>query len=64
VAGPVRTFLDSGVLIAAFKGAPQLREAALQVLEDPNRVFVTSPFVRLEVLPKAIFNRQASERRF
>jgi len=64
VVGPIRTFLDSGVLIAAFKGAPQLREVALQVLEDPHRVFVTSPFVRLEVLLKAIFNKQANERRF
>ncbi len=60
----IRTFLDSGVLIAAFKGAPQLRELALQILEDPDRVFVTSPFVRLEVLPKAIFNKQVNERRF
>ena len=60
----IRTFLDSGVLIAAFNGAPQLRELALQILEDPDRVFVTSPFVRLEVLPKAIFNKQVNERRF
>jgi predicted nucleic acid-binding protein len=64
VAHAVRTFLDSGVLIAAFKGAPQLRELALRVLEDPDRVFLTSPFVRLEVLPKAIFNAQADEKRF
>ena len=61
---PIRTFLDSGVLIAAFKGAPQLRESALQTLEDPGRLFLTSPFVRLEVLPKAIFNKQADEARF
>ena len=64
MARPIRTFLDSGVLIAAFKGAPQLRELALRILEDPDRVFVTSPFVRLEVLPKAIFNKQANEKRF
>ena len=37
---------------------------ALQILEDPDRVFLTSPFVRLEMLPKAIFNRQANETRF
>ena len=64
MARPIRTFLDSGVLIAAFKGAPQLRETALQVLEDPGRVFLTSPFVRLEMLPKALFNKQANETRF
>jgi predicted nucleic acid-binding protein len=64
VARPIRTFLDSGVLIAAFKGASQLREMALQILEDPDRVFLTSPFVRLEMLPKAIFNKQVNETRF
>jgi hypothetical protein len=64
VARPIRTFLDSGVLIAAFKGAPPLRERALEILEDPDRVFLTSPFVRLEMLPKAIFNKQVNETRF
>ena len=64
MARPIRTFPDSGVLITAFKGAPQLRELALKILEDPDRVFLTSPFVRLEVLPKAIFNKQADETRF
>jgi hypothetical protein len=62
VARPIRTFLDSGVLIAAFKGVS--RELALRTLEDPGRLFQTSPFVRLEVLPKAIFNKQADEARF
>ena len=61
---PIRTFLDSGVLIAAFNGPSRLRELALQTLEDPGRQFLTSPFVRLEVLPKAIFNKQADETRF
>ena len=61
---PIRTFLDSGVLIAAFNGPSHLREVALQTLEDPDRVFLTSPFVRLEVLPKAYFNKQAAETKF
>lgn len=60
----IRTFLDSGVLIAAFKGASQLREPALRVLEDPDRLFLSSPFVRLEVLPKAIHNKQTGETHF
>ena len=64
MARPFRTCLDSGVLIAAFKGAPHLRETALQILEDPARVFLTSPFVLLEMLPKAIFNKQVKETRF
>ena len=47
---PVRTFLDSGVLLTAFNGVPHLRERALRVLEDRQRVFLSSPFVRHEVL--------------
>ncbi|HXP83817.1 MAG TPA: PIN domain-containing protein [Bryobacteraceae bacterium] len=61
---PIRTFLDSGVLIAAFNGPSHLREMALKTLEDPDRVFLTSRFVRLEVLPKAIFNRRSAEIHF
>jgi len=61
VARPTRTFLDSGVLIAAFKGQPSIGDPAAQILKDPNRVFVTSPFVRLEVCPKALFKRQREE---
>jgi hypothetical protein len=56
VARPTTTFLDSGVLIAALKGQPSIGDRAAQILKDPNRVFLTSPFVRLEVCPKALFN--------
>ena len=59
-----RTFLDSRVLIAAFNSPSHLSELALEMLEDPNRLFLTSPFVRLEVLQKAIVNKQAAEARF
>ncbi|MGD8453160.1 MAG: type II toxin-antitoxin system VapC family toxin [Phycisphaerae bacterium] len=58
---PVRTFVDTGVLIAAFRGDEKLRSAAEQVLDDPDRVFVTSDFVSLELLPKARYNKHADE---
>ena len=61
---PIRTFLDSGVLIAAYKGSPQIEASAITILDDPNRVFLSSPFVRHEVSPKALFNRQHDEYRF
>jgi predicted nucleic acid-binding protein len=61
---PIRTFLDSGVLIYAYKGQPHLREPALRVLRDPRRVFLSSPFVRHEVSPKALFNKQQGQYRF
>ena len=60
----IRTFFDSGVLIAAARAAGPDRERALQLLEEPNRVFLTSPFVYLEVVPKAIFFRKQVERSF
>ena len=60
----IRTYLDSGVLITAFSGAPELKEPALRVLEDPDRVFLCSPFVHLETTPKALFNKRSAEHRF
>lgn len=60
----IRTFLDSGVLIAAFKGGPALAAPAAAMLNDPNRIFLSSPFVRLEVSPKALFSKQEREYRF
>lgn len=51
-----RTYVDSGVLIAAATGRqPSVHERALTVFDDPDRTFVSSAFVRLEVLPKAIY---------
>ncbi|MBE9140795.1 type II toxin-antitoxin system VapC family toxin [Nodosilinea sp. LEGE 07088] len=59
-----RTFVDSGVLIAAARGEDLIAETALGFLADAHRVFVSSPFVRLEVLPKAIFNQKTVEAEF
>src|SRR5277367_3658280 len=36
----------------------------MRVLDDPDRAFVSSVFVKLETLPKATFNRQEAERKF
>ena len=60
----VRTFLDAGVLIAGARSVGHDRERAPQLLEEPNRVFLTSPFVHLEVVPKAIFFKKRLERTF
>ena len=60
----VRTFLDTGVLITAYNGQRGLQERALEILEDPNRVFLSSPFVRHECCPKAVFNKRHLEYRF
>jgi len=61
---PKRTFLDAGVLIAAARGTDETAFQALQILDDPNRAFVSSIFVKLEVLPKAIYNGFKEEEAF
>jgi predicted nucleic acid-binding protein len=50
-----RTFVDAGVLIAAARGGTEQSRRAMAVLDDPEREFVASPFLRLEVLPQALF---------
>jgi hypothetical protein len=59
-----RTFIDSGVLIYAARGQGEIAAVALGILTDFNREFASSVFVKLEVLPKAIYNRQADEVEF
>jgi len=57
----IRTFIDSGILIAAARGSADIALSAFEVLDDPNREFVSSIFVKLEVLPKAMINRYKDE---
>ena len=55
------TFLDAGVLIAAVRGQEGVAARALALLEDPARRFVTSDFLKMEVLPKAIYYQRPAE---
>lgn len=59
-----KTYIDSGVLIAAFQGIQSVSIKANQILNDENREFASSQFVKLEVLPKANFNKQEDEAEF
>ncbi len=59
-----RTFIDTGVLIAAATGNDAVAARAMTVLDDPGRAFVTSDFVRLEVLPKARYHKNVDEAAF
>lgn len=59
----MRTFLDSGVLLAAWRGE-DLAQPALSIMADDSRVFVTSQLVRLELLPKPRFEKRRLEVRF
>ncbi|WP_242038080.1 hypothetical protein [Tolypothrix sp. FACHB-123] len=51
-------------LIYAARSQGDMAEKALQILEDENREFASSIFLKLEVLPKAIYNQQKSEFKF
>ncbi|MFB2838068.1 type II toxin-antitoxin system VapC family toxin [Floridanema evergladense] len=59
-----RTFIDAGVLVAAARGVGDISEKALEILQDSEREFASSIFIKLEVLPKAIYNRQTDEAEF
>ena len=55
------TFIDSGVLVAASRGVEDLSDKAITILTSGDREFASSQFIRLEVLPKAVYNRQTDE---
>jgi hypothetical protein len=49
--------LDSGVLLHAWRGET-LSNAAMQIIDDDSWEFFTSQMVRLELLPKAQFEKR------
>ena len=59
-----RIFLDSGVLIAAFRGSDEIAQKALEVIDDPDIEFASSVFVKLETLPMPRYNKRKSEAEF
>lgn len=53
----VKTYVDAGVLIAAARGTQPSASRALALLEDSSREFITSEYLRMEIMPKpAYFN--------
>jgi predicted nucleic acid-binding protein len=52
-------------LTLACSSLPHEAEASLRcahtILDDPARVFVSSDYIRMEVLPKALYHRQSQE---
>jgi predicted nucleic acid-binding protein len=60
----MRTYLDSCVLIAAWKGEHAAAERIYEILNDSTREFVVSDFIKLEVIPKPTFNKNNSEVQF
>jgi predicted nucleic acid-binding protein len=60
----IRSYIDSGVLIAALRGEGELSERALAVLGDESREFVSSDSVRFETVPKATYFGRSAEAGF
>ena len=60
----MKTFIDSGVLITGWRGQTAPRLKALTILSERNRHFISSPFVQLEVLPKAEYYKNLDELKF
>ena len=58
------TYIDSGVLLSATDGVSRIAEKALEVLGDSQRQFASSTFVKLEIMPKAVYNKQTAEAEF
>lgn len=53
------TFLDTGVLISAMCGEEALALRCFSIIDDPEREFVVSDLLRLELLPKPTFNKKS-----
>ena len=56
-----RTYVDTNVLIAAFQGDTAANSAVASILDDPEREFVSSPFLRLETLRKPRYLQRKNE---
>ena len=59
-----RTYIDSGVLIWAARDVGDLALRAMRILDDPQRSFASSLFVKLETLPKSAHFRRRREVEF
>jgi len=59
-----RTYLDTGVLIEAAAGRGPKAGVAIALLKDPNRVFLSCPFLDLELLPQVIHHRNRPQQKF
>ncbi len=56
-----RTFLDTGVLLAAWDAKQALHEQAKGVLSDRNRDFIATSLLSLELVPHAEYCKQEKE---
>ncbi len=55
------TFVDTGVLITAARGEGDAALRAMAILDDPDRSFASSRFVKLEALPMPTYHKRDDE---
>lgn len=58
------TFVDAGVLISAARGEGDIARRAFEILDDPSRIFASSDFVKLEIMPKPKYFKKSDEVNF
>jgi len=51
-------------VVTAARGVGEDSEKALEILADSSREFASSEFIKMEVMPKAIYNRKTAEAEF
>ncbi|NBC49741.1 MAG: hypothetical protein GVY22_17540 [Gammaproteobacteria bacterium] len=56
-----QVYLDTGVLITAWRGRERAGLTALEMLDDPDLLLVLSDAVWLEVLPKPLYEGRHDE---
>lgn len=57
----VRTFVDSGFLIAASRGKLGLYNESFPIFDDLSRSFVSSDYIRLETIPKPSYEKRLDQ---
>lgn len=58
------TYLDTGVLVSAFKGLEVTSKPAIRILSDMGREFIASDFLKHELLPGPAYRSYADELAF
>jgi len=60
----IRTFIDAGILIKAIRSQTSVAIEIIELLDDPDRQFLSTSLVELEVIPKAVYQKQKAETAF
>lgn len=57
----ILTYLDANILIAAAKGTEACSRQAMEIIDDTERNFAASLFLKLEVLPSPEYEKRTDE---